>query len=77
MWNTDVNDILVVDEDCGSSQLIGKKALIVKGGNSFSHILALSKMMKIPSMYNVTKFDFPEEGTVIFNTQYKNAWITM
>lgn len=44
------SEILVVKDDCDSSELIGKKALIVEADTEFSHILALSKNLGIPSM---------------------------
>jgi phosphoenolpyruvate synthase/pyruvate phosphate dikinase len=53
----DVDDILVVDEDALSEQLLGKKALIVKNDTSFSHILALSTALDIPSIYATGDFD--------------------
>ena len=46
------DEILVVEQDADSSALIGKKALIVKKGHEFSHILALSRSLKIPSVYS-------------------------
>lgn len=71
----DVNDILVVDSDCESEKLLGKKALIVKGDENFSHILALSKVLRIPSIYAVKKFNLPTEGEVVFDTRSSFGWV--
>lgn len=49
-------EVLVVDEDAKSSDLIGKKALIVKQDMEFSHILALSQALGIPSIFSVVDF---------------------
>ena len=72
----DVKDILIVDEDCDSKQLLNKKALIVKNNQQFSHILALSRTLNIPSIYNVEHIDLPEQGMVEFDTNNKIGWVT-
>jgi hypothetical protein len=41
--------------DCSSEMLISKKALIVENHTNFSHILALSKALNIPSIYRTGK----------------------
>lgn len=51
-------DVLIVDEDAMAEELIGKKALIVKSNVEFSHILALSAALKIPSIYGTGDFDW-------------------
>lgn len=51
------DDILIVSEDADSSDLLGKKALIVESDMEFSHILALSKALGIPSLYNTGPVD--------------------
>ena len=71
----DVKDILIVDEDCESEKLLDKKALIVTGEPNFSHILALSKALNIPSMYATGKVDFKDIETVRFSTEYIKAFI--
>jgi hypothetical protein len=43
-----------VEQDC-SEMLISKKALIVENHTNFSHILALSKALNIPSIYGTGK----------------------
>jgi hypothetical protein len=46
----ELDDILIVEQDCSSEMLISKKALIVENHTNFSHILALSKALNIPSI---------------------------
>ena len=57
-----LEDVLVIDEDADdSSLLLGKKALIVRNDNiEFSHMLALSKALNIPSIYAVGNVQLPE-----------------
>lgn len=56
-----VDDVLIIDEDCESELVIGKKAVIVRNDVEFSHALALSFSLKIPSIYGVGKdFELPE-----------------
>lgn len=65
------SDILVVDEDCeDTTKLVGKKLLIVKKNMEFSHILALSKALNIPSMYDISnrKIKLDPEQTYEFDT---------
>lgn len=54
------SEILVVKDDCDTSELIGKKALIVESNTEFSHILALSKSLNIPSISGTGKVTLPE-----------------
>jgi hypothetical protein len=70
-----VKDILVIDSDGESELLLGKKALIVKGDVEFSHILALSKALRIPSIYGTGDVDLPSEGDVDFIAYNKTGWI--
>jgi hypothetical protein len=72
-----VKDILVVDQDADSSELLGKKALLVRNKVEFSHILALSKALGIPSMYGVGDVKLPSTGKVKFTAFNKTAWITV
>jgi len=72
----DVNDILVVQSDSDSKDLLGKKALIVKDDVQFSHALALSKALLIPSMYATGDFELPKSGKVNFVAYNKESWIT-
>lgn len=73
----DVNiaDVLIVDEDGDSNLLLGKKALIVKQDVEFSHLLALSKALKIPSMYATGEVNFGKRKKVNFVAYNKNSWI--
>jgi hypothetical protein len=73
--SVEVKDILVVEEDAKSEDLIGKKALIVENDVSFSHILALSKALNINSMYATGKVDFGDAKEVIFKTDRKTSYI--
>jgi hypothetical protein len=72
----DVKDILIVDEDCDSKQLLNKKALIVKNNQQFSHILALSRSLNIPAIFNTQQLNLPEQGMVEFNASNKIGWVT-
>jgi len=71
----DVNDILILDSDGASELLLGKKALIIKEDVEFSHILALSAALKIPSMYGTGEINLPNSGKVKFEAYNKEAWI--
>jgi hypothetical protein len=53
--------------------LLGKKALIVRESPKFSHILALSSCLKIPSMSGV-KID-KLEGRVLIDTKREVGYI--
>lgn len=67
-------DILVVHEDAQSELLLGKKALIVESDTEFSHILALSKSLGIPSIYATGKVRLPNVVNIVaFN---KEGFIT-
>lgn len=52
-----IEDCLIIDSECESKELIGKKALIVRDDVNFSHALALSKSLNIPSIYGVGDFE--------------------
>jgi len=71
----DVNDILVIESDGASELLIGKKALIVTGDVEFSHLLALSKALRIPSMYATGPVDFKGHAKVYFSSRLKEAYV--
>lgn len=58
-FNSD--EVLIVDSDCKSEMLLGKKALIVRDKVEFSHALALSKVLKIPSIYGTGPFEVPDK----------------
>jgi hypothetical protein len=70
-----IEDILVVKEDCASEKLLGKKALVVEADISFSHILALSKALKIPSIYATGPVAFGTLTEVEFNTRNTLGYI--
>lgn len=72
--NVNSDDILILDSDGGSDLLIGKKALIIKSDVEFSHILALSKILRIPSLFSTGDFDITN-SVVNFNTKSKIGWI--
>ncbi len=71
----DVNDILIVDSEAKSEDLLGKKALIVKEKVAFSHILALSKALNIPSIYGIGDIDLTKYKKVKFIAYNKEAFI--
>jgi hypothetical protein len=56
----EIGDVLVVDSEAEPEQLLGKKALLVREDVEFSHALALSKVMRIPSIYGIGKVDLPD-----------------
>lgn len=70
-----VDEILIVEQDCESEALIGKKALIVENDTNFSHILALSKALSIPSIYGTGKVNLDGRTNFIFNTEYSTGYI--
>lgn len=76
-------EVLIVDHDCSDPALIiDKKLLIVRKGVEFSHILALSKALKIPSFYNISNksfsFDqFSDEQLFEFDTTTDKAYLTL
>lgn len=74
-FEVNTNDILVVESDGDSSLLIGKKALVVTTDVEFSHLLALSKALGIPSMYNTGKLRLPRNKKVKFVSYNTIAWI--
>ena len=55
-----LKDALVIDSDCESKELIGKEVLIVRDDVQFSHALALSYSLAIPSIYAVGDVELPE-----------------
>lgn len=57
-------DVLVVHSDANSEELLGKKALIVTSDVEFSHILALSKTLEIPSLFNTGDVILPEKFSI-------------
>lgn len=71
--NTD--EILIVEEDCEAEKLLGKKALIVENTTNFSHILALSKALNIPSIYGTGKVDLPKNKQAWFNVEHRTGYI--
>lgn len=70
-----VEDILIIDSDGESKLLLGKKALIVKSDVQFSHLLALSKALEIPSIFNTGEVDLSGYDEVDFCAYNKEAWI--
>lgn len=57
-----INDVLVVDNDIKNpDELKNKKGLIVRNKNEFSHVLALSQVLRIPSLYGVGDVNLPEK----------------
>ena len=70
-----VDDILVIESDGASELLLGKKALIVTGDVEFSHLLALSKALRIPSMYATGPVDFKGLTKVYFSSRLKEAYV--
>lgn len=64
-----LSDVLIIDSEMNdATQLIGKKALIVRQKPQFSHALALSAALKIPSITGVGDFDFSKHQTITVNT---------
>ena len=70
-----IDEILIVEQDCKSEELLGKKALIVENDTNFSHILALSKAMNIPSIYGTGKVILDGKNKFTFNTEYTTGYI--
>lgn len=72
--NLTKDDILIIDDDCESEMVIGKKALIVRNDTEFSHALALSFALKIPSIYAVgNDFELPDVFQI--NTKGRKGYI--
>lgn len=69
----DKADVLIVESDCESHLLIGKKALIVREDVEFSHVLVLSKSMNIPSIYAVGDIELGE--TIKLDTNHEKRYI--
>lgn len=55
-----LSDVLVIDSDCESERVLTAKALIVRENVNFSHALALSSVLEIPSVYGVGDVELPE-----------------
>ncbi len=72
----DVKDILIVESEAQAEQLIGKKALIVEDKVQFSHILALSKSLKVPSVYGTGKVDLSGYKKVNIRAYNKEGFIS-
>jgi phosphohistidine swiveling domain-containing protein len=71
-----VDDVLIVDRDSDSLDLIGKKALIVREDVEFSHLLAMSQNQKIPSIYGMkSDFELPEK--FVLNTMNKKRGLIL
>lgn len=68
-----LEEVLVIDSDCESKELVGKKGLIVRNNVEFSHALALSISLGIPSIYSVGDVNLPEE--FIIDSQSEDAYI--
>ena len=71
-----VSDILIVKDECESEMLLGKKALIVDDDIAFSHILALSKALRIPSIYGTGRVDLSGHEKVNFTSIITEGFIT-
>jgi len=71
-----VADILIVDSDADSDALLGKKALIVRENTEFSHILALSKALKIPSMFAMESLNLEGVNEVEFIAEGLTSYIS-
>lgn len=69
----DADEVLIVDSEADSEMLLGKKALIVRDNPKFSHILALSSCLRIPSMSGV-RID-KLEGKVLIDTNREEGYI--
>lgn len=69
------DEILIVEEDCEAEKLLDKKALIVENATNFSHILALSKALNIPSLYGTGKVDLPKNKQVWFNVEHGTGYV--
>lgn len=54
-------EYIVVDNEVESRDVIGMKAIIVRDNVEFSHALALSQSLNIPSIYNVGNIELPKE----------------
>ena len=54
-------EVLVVEGDEYSGNLLDKKAVIVRNNVEFAHILALSQTLKIPAIYGVGDIELPEK----------------
>lgn len=74
---TNIKDVLIVDSDTDSKELLNKKALIVRNNVDFSHVLALSKALEIPSIYAIGDVVLPKNGTIKIIAFNKEAYITL
>lgn len=60
------SDILVVDSDCEIRKLFTHKALIVTGDLEFSHVLAMSRQLNIPSIFATGQIEIDDSATYAF-----------
>lgn len=67
-------DVLVVNSECNREDIIGKKALLVREESDFSHALALSFALRIPSMYGVG-YDFELPDKLIMDTKGRDGYV--
>lgn len=67
------DEILIVDSEAASEMLIGKKALLIRENPIFSHILALSSCLGIPSMTGVRVDTL--KGNFIIDTNREEGYI--
>lgn len=76
-YAVDIDDVLIVDSEASPNDLIGKKLLIVRENVDFSHILALSSALSIPSIYGLLEkdFDFSEAKRIVVNTSTQTGII--
>lgn len=72
-----IEDILFIESDAISEDVIGKKAVIVFSDAEFSHALALSRALGIPSLFGTGKIPIPENvETITINTTDKIGYIS-
>ncbi len=71
------DDILIIDSDCKPELLLNKKALVVKSHVQFSHILALSQSLKIPSLFNTGEIDLSKYDEVEFRADNETGYIRL
>lgn len=69
------DECLIIDNESDSCNLLGYKAIIVRDRVEFSHILALSQALNIPSLYGVGDIELPDEFSI--DTRYKQGIIYM
>lgn len=69
----DKDDCIIVDSDVESNDVVGKKAIIVREDIAFSHALALSRMLNIPSIYGIGDEELPNKFRI--NTKHRSGYI--